>query len=198
MWEWIFLQNSTRRAIARGARKKEGTALQPEPEGTYWQDALFIATCSSFDTEYDRGVELPPFISIVRYPVVQSYWAWILTILLIRVRAVSCGAKFYTCSPPTPENSWRVAFQGLFFASRTTFSHISGFFARVFFHKRTRAIFEKATGSAEPRASENKIVHATLVLQWCPKSLSIPIFKAYERKWPKMLSGKNAQKNLMS
>ena len=90
-----------------------------------------------------------------------------------------------------PENSWCVAFQGLFFASRTTFSHISGFFLRGFFSRKKPARFLKSHRLCRTEGSENKIVHATLVFQWCPKSLIIPIFKAYERKWPKTLSGKN-------
>ena len=84
-----------------------------------------------------------------------------------------------------PDESWRVAFQGRFFAFRTTFSHISILFIFALFYKKSYGFFFETTGSAEPRASENKSGHATLVFQWCPKSLIIPIFKAYERKWPK-------------
>ena len=100
------------------------------------------------------------------------------------------GQILYT---PTPENSWRVAFQGRFFAFRTTFSHISWLFLSGFLGLKKYGLFKKASGSAEPRASENQNVPATLVFQWCPKTLILPIFKAYERKWPKTLSGKNAR-----
>ena len=48
------------------------------------------------------------------------------------------GPNFIHPHPPTPENSWRVAFQGRFFAFRTTFSHISRLFFLGFFYKKVR------------------------------------------------------------
>ena len=88
------------------------------------------------------------------------------------------GPKFYT-PPPTPENSWRVAFQGLFFFLHPAlcFPIFQAFFLRGFLSRKNPRVFWKATGSAELRASENQIVHATLVFQWSSKSLIIPILK---------------------
>ena len=50
----------------------------------------------------------------------------------------TCGAKFYTPTPHTPEESWRVAFQGLFFCiSHYVFPYFNLFVVRhFFFHKK--------------------------------------------------------------
>ena len=92
--------------------------------------------------------------------------------------------QIYT-TPPTPENSWRVAFQGLFFASRTTFSHLSGFFffCASFFHKKTRVFFLKSHRfcRTESLRKQNCACHSRFSM--VPKISDCTYFKAYERKW---------------
>ena len=92
-----------------------------------------------------------------------------------------------------PENSWRVAFQGGFFAFRTTFSLIWRLFFGDFFIKNPRPFLKSHRFCRTEGLRKPKRARHSLFFQWCPKSLIVPIFKAYERKWPKTLSGKNAR-----
>ena len=90
--------------------------------------------------------------------------------------------------------------KGCFFASRTTFSHTSGLFLRGFLSRKNPRVFLKSHRfcRTEGLQKPNCARHSRLNFQWSSKSLIIPILKAYERKWPKMLSGENARYFLMS